>query len=178
MVLTNLSSWVGDMCWKPSSSCWSLYLLREEFLSAPIHSPLSGSLYRSFRERRRRAGRVAVKVRRMRACWIFLARSQIWTTRVTVFNETTGVPLTALCSSWNFMGIIVNIGGKFLAARARFACWRWRVGQCHRWRWWVDTHHLCWELGSASGQRLSFYFGYWRWRVGQPLFSFEWIVLP
>jgi hypothetical protein len=33
--------------------------------------------------------------------------------RVTVFNETTGVPLTALCSNWNFMGIIVNIGGKF-----------------------------------------------------------------
>jgi hypothetical protein len=32
--------------------------------------------------------------------------------RVTVFNETTGVPLTALCSNWNFMGNIVNIGGK------------------------------------------------------------------
>jgi hypothetical protein len=32
---------------------------------------------------------------------------------VTVFNETTGVPLTALCSNWNFMGTIVNIGGKF-----------------------------------------------------------------
>jgi hypothetical protein len=27
------------MCWKPCSSCWSLYLLREEFLWAPIHSP-------------------------------------------------------------------------------------------------------------------------------------------
>jgi hypothetical protein len=37
------------MCWKPCSSCWSFYLLREEFLSAPIHSsPLSGSPYRSF----------------------------------------------------------------------------------------------------------------------------------
>jgi hypothetical protein len=34
--------------WKPCSSCWSLHLLREEFLSAPIHSPLFGSLYRSF----------------------------------------------------------------------------------------------------------------------------------
>jgi hypothetical protein len=33
--------------------------------------------------------------------------------RVIVFNETTGVPLTALCSNWNFMGTIVNIGGKF-----------------------------------------------------------------
>jgi hypothetical protein len=32
---------------------------------------------------------------------------------VTVFNETTSVPLTALCSNWNFMGTIVNIGGKF-----------------------------------------------------------------
>jgi hypothetical protein len=31
----------------------------------------------------------------------------------TVFNETTGVPLTALCSNWNFMGTIVNIDGKF-----------------------------------------------------------------
>jgi hypothetical protein len=28
-------------------------------------------------------------------------------------NETTGVPLMALCSNWNFMGNIVNIGGKF-----------------------------------------------------------------
>jgi hypothetical protein len=26
------------MCWKPCSSCWSFDLLREEFLSAPIHS--------------------------------------------------------------------------------------------------------------------------------------------
>jgi hypothetical protein len=30
------------------SSCWSLYLFREEFLSAPIHSPLSVSSFRSF----------------------------------------------------------------------------------------------------------------------------------
>jgi hypothetical protein len=30
-----------------------------------------------------------------------------------VFNETTSVPLTALCSNRNFMGTIVNIGGKF-----------------------------------------------------------------
>jgi hypothetical protein len=37
------------MCWKSSSSCWSLYLLREEFLSAPIHSPLSSSPFRSFK---------------------------------------------------------------------------------------------------------------------------------
>jgi hypothetical protein len=36
------------VCWKPCSSCWSFYLLREEFLSAPIHSPPSGSPYRSF----------------------------------------------------------------------------------------------------------------------------------
>jgi hypothetical protein len=27
------------VCWKPCLSCWSLHLLREEFLSAPIHSP-------------------------------------------------------------------------------------------------------------------------------------------
>jgi hypothetical protein len=33
--------------------------------------------------------------------------------RVTVFNETTSVPLTGLCINWNFMGTIVNIGGKF-----------------------------------------------------------------
>jgi hypothetical protein len=33
------------VCWKSCSSCWSLYLLREEFLSAPIHSP---SLVRHF----------------------------------------------------------------------------------------------------------------------------------
>jgi hypothetical protein len=26
------------VCWKPCSSCWSFHLLREEFLSAPIHS--------------------------------------------------------------------------------------------------------------------------------------------
>jgi hypothetical protein len=38
------------VCWKPRSSCWSSQLHREEFLSAPIHSPppLSGSPYRSF----------------------------------------------------------------------------------------------------------------------------------
>jgi hypothetical protein len=34
--------------WKLCSSCWSSYLLHEEFLSAPIHSPLSGSPNRSF----------------------------------------------------------------------------------------------------------------------------------
>jgi hypothetical protein len=33
--------------------------------------------------------------------------------RVTVFNKTTGVPLMALCSNCNFMGTIINIGGKF-----------------------------------------------------------------
>jgi hypothetical protein len=38
------------VCWKPCSSCWSFHLLREEFLSAPIHSPLFGSPYRSFKE--------------------------------------------------------------------------------------------------------------------------------
>jgi hypothetical protein len=27
------------VCWKPCSSCWSFHLLREEFLSAPIHLP-------------------------------------------------------------------------------------------------------------------------------------------
>jgi hypothetical protein len=27
------------VCWKPCLSCWSFHLLREEFLSAPIHSP-------------------------------------------------------------------------------------------------------------------------------------------
>jgi hypothetical protein len=27
------------VCWKPCSSCWSFHLLREEFLSAPIHPP-------------------------------------------------------------------------------------------------------------------------------------------
>jgi hypothetical protein len=74
------------------------------------------------RERRRRAGRVAAAVLTMRALWICLARSRIWTAHITMFNETTCVPLTALCSNWNFMGTIVNIGGKFWAARARFAC--------------------------------------------------------
>jgi hypothetical protein len=73
------------------------------------------------RERRRRAGWVAAVVGRMRALWICPASSQIWTARITVFNETTGVPLMALCSNWNFMGTIVNIVGKFWAARARFA---------------------------------------------------------
>jgi hypothetical protein len=33
--------WVGDVCWKLCSSCWSFYLLLEELLSAPIHSPPS-----------------------------------------------------------------------------------------------------------------------------------------
>jgi hypothetical protein len=108
------------------------------------------------RERRRRAGRVAAAVGRMRASWICLGRSRIWTARVTVFNETTGMPLTVLCSNWNFMGIIVNIGEKFWAACARFACWRWRVGQCHRRHWLVNSHHLCWELGPAGGQRYLF----------------------
>jgi hypothetical protein len=74
------------------------------------------------RERRWRAGRVAATVERMRALWICLARSWIWMARVTVFNETTSVPLTALYNNWKFMGTIVNIGGKFWAARTRFAC--------------------------------------------------------
>jgi hypothetical protein len=55
------------------------------------------------RERWRR-GRVAVVVGRMCALWMCLARSRIWTTRVIVFNETTGVPLTALCSKLEFHG--------------------------------------------------------------------------
>jgi hypothetical protein len=36
------------VCWRPCSSSWSRHLLREEFLSTPIQSPLSGSPYRSF----------------------------------------------------------------------------------------------------------------------------------
>jgi hypothetical protein len=76
----------------------------------------------SGRERQRWAGLLAAAVGRMWALWICLARSWIWRARVTVFNETTGVPLTALCNNWNFMGTIVNIGEKFWAARARFAC--------------------------------------------------------
>jgi hypothetical protein len=74
------------------------------------------------RERRRRVGRLAAAVGRMRALWICLARSRIWTSCVTVFNENTGLPSTAQCSSWNFMGTIVNIGGKVWAACARFSC--------------------------------------------------------
>jgi hypothetical protein len=35
--------------WKSCLSCWNPHLLQEEFLSAPIHSPLSGSPYRSFK---------------------------------------------------------------------------------------------------------------------------------
>jgi hypothetical protein len=83
------------------------------------------------RERRRRAGWVAAAVGRIQVLWTCLARSRIWMACVTVFNETTGVPLTALCRNWNFMGTIVNICGKFWAARTRFACKRWQVGQCH-----------------------------------------------
>jgi hypothetical protein len=52
---------------------------------------------RAGRERRRRAGIVVVAVGRVRALWIYLARRRIWTTRVTVFKEITGVPLMALC---------------------------------------------------------------------------------
>jgi hypothetical protein len=110
------------------------------------------------RERRRQAGRVAATVGRGRTLWICLARSRIWTARVTVFNETTRVPLTALRYNWNSMGIIVNIGGKFWAARTWFICWCWRVGRCHRWRWLVNPHRLCWELGPAGEQRLFFLF--------------------
>jgi hypothetical protein len=65
------------------------------------------------RERRRRVGRVATAVGRMQALWICLARSRILKAHVPMFTETIGVPLTALCSNWNFMGTIVNIGGKF-----------------------------------------------------------------
>jgi hypothetical protein len=49
------------VCWKPCSSCWSFHLLREEFLSAPIHSPLSGSPYRSFSPAHPHAPPVAAK---------------------------------------------------------------------------------------------------------------------
>jgi hypothetical protein len=125
---------------------------------------------RAGRERRMQVGRVATAVGRVQALCIYLARSRIWTAHVTVFKETTSMPLTALCCNWNSMGIIVNIGGKCWAARARFACWHWRMGQCHRRQWLVNPHRLCWELGPVGGQQLSFYFGCWRWRVGQPLF--------
>jgi hypothetical protein len=40
VVLANLGSWVGDVCCKSCSSSWSLYLLQEEFLSAPFTPPL------------------------------------------------------------------------------------------------------------------------------------------
>jgi hypothetical protein len=36
------------MIWKLCLSCWSSHLLREKFLSAPIHSPLCGSPNLSF----------------------------------------------------------------------------------------------------------------------------------
>jgi hypothetical protein len=75
-------------------------------------------------ERQRRVGRLAAAVGWVRALWIYLTRSQIWTACIIVFNEITSVPLLALCWNWNSMGIIVNIGGKFWAIRARFACWR------------------------------------------------------
>jgi hypothetical protein len=39
--------WGSD---RASSSCWTFNLVREEFLSAPIHSPLSGRLIWSFRK--------------------------------------------------------------------------------------------------------------------------------
>jgi hypothetical protein len=47
---------------------------------------LEKSMAAAGRERRRRAGRLAVAVGRMRALWICLARSRIWMARVTVFN--------------------------------------------------------------------------------------------
>jgi hypothetical protein len=51
------------VCWKPCLSCWSLYLLREEFLSAPIRSLLSGSPFRSFIRRRGQLGKVRRRTR-------------------------------------------------------------------------------------------------------------------
>jgi hypothetical protein len=116
----------------------------------------------------------AAAVGRMRALWICLARSRIWTMHITVFNETTGVPLTGLCSNWNFMGTIVNIGGKFWAARVRFACKHWRVGQCHWRRWLVNPDRLCWELG----QWLSFLYWLLRLTRGPVTIFLEWNLLP
>jgi hypothetical protein len=43
------------------------------------------------RQRRKRAERLAAAVGRMRALWICLARHQILTQHITVFNETTGM---------------------------------------------------------------------------------------
>jgi hypothetical protein len=48
------------VCWKPCSSCRIFHLLREESLSAPIHSPLSGSPYRSFSITRRSANYIVI----------------------------------------------------------------------------------------------------------------------
>jgi hypothetical protein len=59
------------VCWKPCSSCWSFHLLREEFLSAPIHSPLSGSPYRSFRRKAGSRPRAREKVGR-----VFIGRAR------------------------------------------------------------------------------------------------------
>jgi hypothetical protein len=59
------------VCWKPCSSCWSFHLLREEFLSAPIHSPLSGSPYRSFN--RSRSWKIHIKSKKSENVkWIWL----------------------------------------------------------------------------------------------------------
>jgi hypothetical protein len=43
------------------------------------------------------------------------------TARVTVFKEINGVPLNGSLWTRNSINIIVNIGGKFWTARARFA---------------------------------------------------------
>jgi hypothetical protein len=126
---TSSSSWPGTMLMDPrqpslgwrdvrphASNCVLVTVVTQRAVGLEKSRAAAG------RERRRRAGRLAEAVGRMRVLWICLARSRIWTARVPVFNETTSVPLTALCNNWNYMGTIVNIGGKFWAARTRFTC--------------------------------------------------------
>jgi hypothetical protein len=123
------SSWPGTMSKdprQPSLGCLDACLHASNRVLVTVITQGAVGLEKSRaaagRERWRRAGRLVAAVGRMWALWICLARSWIWMTCVTVFNETTGTPLTALCSNWNFMGTIVNIGGKFWAVRAQFAC--------------------------------------------------------
>jgi hypothetical protein len=104
------SSWPGttstDPC-QPSLGWWDVRPHANNHILVTVITQGAVGLEKSRaaagRERRRRVWRLAAAVGRMRALWICLARSRIWTTCVTVFNETTACPwriCAAIGISW------------------------------------------------------------------------------
>jgi hypothetical protein len=105
------SSWPGTTSTDPHQPCLGWPDVRPHASNCVLIMQGAVGLVKSRaaveRERRRRAGRLAAAVRRMRVLWIYLARSRIWMTCVTVIlSSPRTVHLLTLTSgpvSWAMM---------------------------------------------------------------------------